>query len=119
MKCLLICLAAGATLVAATPASAQVWFEGGPVRVRVGPPPPPWVRHRYIPDYAYEIPANAVSFASASADLTAHGLSVNGEFATKGGPRRQCFYGSAEGHEQSARREKKNFIPQSACTRSR
>ena len=57
MKCLLICLAAGATLVSATPASAQLWFEGGPVGVRVGPPPPPWVRHRYVEDYAYEIPA--------------------------------------------------------------
>jgi len=53
MKRLLICLAAGATLIAAAPASAQLWFEGGPVGVRVGPPPPPWVRHRYVEDYDY------------------------------------------------------------------
>jgi hypothetical protein len=55
-KCLLICLAAAATLVAVTPASAQFWFDAGPVGVRVGPPPPPWVRHRYVRDYAYVVP---------------------------------------------------------------
>ena len=37
MKCLLICLAAGSTLVAATPASAQLWFEGGPVGLHLAP----------------------------------------------------------------------------------
>jgi hypothetical protein len=59
MKVLLLCLAAGAALVAVTPASAQVWFEGGPVAVRVGPPPP-WHwrhRHRWVEDYAYVLPA--------------------------------------------------------------
>jgi hypothetical protein len=42
-------------LVAVTPASAQLWFDAGPVGVRVGPPPP-WHRHRYIEHYAYYAP---------------------------------------------------------------
>jgi hypothetical protein len=56
MKGLLLCLAAGASLVGATPASAQLWFDAGPVGVRVGPPPP-WHRHHYVEDYAYYEPA--------------------------------------------------------------
>jgi hypothetical protein len=55
MRYLLLCLAAGAAVVAATPASAQFWFDAGPVAVRVGPPPP-WHRHRYVEDYAYYVP---------------------------------------------------------------
>jgi hypothetical protein len=48
-------LAAAATLVVVTPASAQFWFDTGPIAVRVGPPPP-WHRHRYVEDYAYYVP---------------------------------------------------------------
>jgi hypothetical protein len=55
-KYLLVCLAAAATLIAVTPASAQLWFDAGPVAVRVGPPPP-WHRHRWVEDYAYYVPA--------------------------------------------------------------
>ena len=56
-------LVAAATVSAVTPASAQVWFDTGPVAVRVGPPP--WPRHRVVERVHYEPPA--VTFASASA----------------------------------------------------
>jgi hypothetical protein len=57
MKGLLFCLAAGAAVIAATPAGAQFWFDAGPVGVRVGPPPPWHHRHRVVEDYAYVVPA--------------------------------------------------------------
>jgi hypothetical protein len=56
MKTLLFGLAAMATMVVSAPASAQVWFDAGPVGVRVGPPPP-WHRRHYVREYAYAAPA--------------------------------------------------------------
>ncbi len=45
-------LVAAATVSAVTPASAQVWFDTGPLAVRVGPPP--WPRHRVVERVHYE-----------------------------------------------------------------
>jgi hypothetical protein len=57
MKKLLFGLVAATAVVAATPASAQVWFDVGPFAARIGPPPPWGWRHRaWEHDYAY-VPA--------------------------------------------------------------
>jgi hypothetical protein len=46
------------TIVTSAPASAQVWFDAGPVGVRVGPPPPwGWHRRHWAREYAYVAPA--------------------------------------------------------------
>jgi hypothetical protein len=56
MKTFLFVLAAAATMVGAAPASAQVWFDVGPVAARIGPPPPwGWGPRRYVRDYAYVV----------------------------------------------------------------
>jgi hypothetical protein len=58
MKCLMFCLVSAATIAGATPASAQFWFDAGPVALRVGPPPPwAWDRHYVLRDYAYVEPS--------------------------------------------------------------
>jgi hypothetical protein len=62
MKFLLLCLAAVASVVAVTPASARIWVDAGPVAVRVGPPPPwhrHWHRHRVVEEYY--VPAYAAA----------------------------------------------------------
>jgi hypothetical protein len=56
MKLFLICVAAAATLVTVSPASAQVWFDAGPVAMRVGPPPP-WARPRVVEERVIYRPA--------------------------------------------------------------
>jgi hypothetical protein len=56
MKTLLIGLAAAAAIVSVTPASAQGWFDTGPVAVRVGPPPP-WFRPRVVEERVVYRPA--------------------------------------------------------------
>jgi hypothetical protein len=58
MKKLMFGLAVAATMMVAPPASAQIWFDTGPVAVRVGPPPPWRWRHRpWVREYAYVVPA--------------------------------------------------------------
>jgi hypothetical protein len=55
MRKLLFGLVAAATIAGATPAGAQLWFDAGPVGVRVGPPPL-WHRHRpWVRHYAYVV----------------------------------------------------------------
>jgi hypothetical protein len=55
MKTFLFVLAAAASMVGAAPASAQVWFDVGPVAARIGPPPPWGWNRRYVRDYAYVV----------------------------------------------------------------
>jgi len=54
---LLFALVAIASIIMSTPASAQVWFDAGPVGVRVGPPPWGWHRRHWVREYAYVVPA--------------------------------------------------------------
>ncbi|MEA2906040.1 MAG: hypothetical protein QOC56_2498 [Alphaproteobacteria bacterium] len=56
MKNVLFCLISATAMVSATPASAQFWFDAGPVAVRVGPPAWGWRPHRWVRDYAYVVP---------------------------------------------------------------
>jgi hypothetical protein len=55
MKTILFGLVAATAIGAATPASAQIWFDVGPVAARIGPPPWEW-RHRPVyREYAYVV----------------------------------------------------------------
>jgi hypothetical protein len=57
MKCFMFSLVSAATIAGTTPASAQFWFDAGPVAVRFGPPPPwGWRRHHVVRDYVYVEP---------------------------------------------------------------
>jgi hypothetical protein len=53
MRSLLLCLVAAGTIAGVTPASARVWFDAGPVGVRIGPPP--W-RHHWVEERVYYEP---------------------------------------------------------------